>query len=231
MKNNKKQTTSLIFNKIEQQINMILFDKVLSSAEQYSLSDTDILTISRAMNVKAEVIIYTNLSRYSTMEQLFQKNNSAVVLFYPTQSSTVGHWTVILRHANGHYEFFDPYGLVPDSEIQYSDYLKANKPVNRNGTPWLTHLLQSIPKTMLDINRTQLQSHFDHVNTCGTHCMVRLLYSHWPLQEYVRLYGKNGNGYKGMSPDEIVVMYILPYLLTHHLQQIHQGNHNSLVDE
>lgn len=195
------------------------FESILQHAEQYALSDQDIRTISRAMQVPTDVVVYQNLKRYNTIEQLFSQNNRAVVLFYPTQSGNVGHWTLLLKHQNGHYEFFDPYGIVPDSEIEYSNFLRENKPIARDGKPYLTHLLEPV-RDRLDVNRTRLQSHFDHVSTCGTHCMVRLLYASWPIQSYVRLYGKNGHGYKGVSPDEIVVMYILPYLLTHHLQQI-----------
>lgn len=211
---------------------MITFEKVLSTAEQYSLSDSDIRAIARAMNVPTEVVMYQNLDKYKSMGELFGGNLRAVVLFYPTQSASVGHWTLLLNHGSGRYEFFDPYGIVPDGEIQYSSFLRANKPM-MNGKPWLTFLLQGVGSQNLTVNRAKLQSKFQHVNTCGTHCMVRLLYSNWPIQAYTNLYGPSAQGFHGMKPDEIVVLYIMPYLLTHHLKQIRDGTggKNVLADE
>ena len=204
-----------------------VFDHMLKSFERYSLTSSDIETIARTvMGIPAKVVIYEQLAKSLSLSELFSNGIKGVVLFYPTDSQTSGHWTLLLKHTSQpEYEFFDSYGLKYDDEIQYAPYLQKNKPVNQSGVPWLTHLIQLERPNNVVYNTVRLQGDFEQVSTCGAHVLIRLLHHDKSLRYYQSLYGHNYKiAYKGLSADDLVVIQLMSYLLPHHHNIFSGGN-------
>ena len=87
----------------------------MSDIKYESLDDEDI----RYYLPDARIMKYSELSKYTTIEQLLPKHKSYVVLLYPVSSETSGHWICITRF-NITIEYFDSYGGTPDSPFNWS---------------------------------------------------------------------------------------------------------------
>lgn len=194
----------------------------VEKVEHYSFSLSDIKEIAKKFGAHVNVVMYRNLINYSSLYELFMPNYDAVVLFYPTQSSNVGHWTCLLKHSTKPViEFFDSYGFKPDGEIPYSKVLMEAKPVSpEDGKYYLTHLFDKIPKDNKVVNRAKLQSKDHEITTCGSHVLTRIKFRNRSLREYLQLFGDRGHRKNKVTPDEFVVMQIIPFLNNHHIDEI-----------
>lgn len=116
----------------------------------------------------ARLILYNDLKKYKTIEQLLPKHKSYFILLYPVSSETNGHWTVLTRFDNV-IEYFDSYGLRPDVPFSWdSSKFRDNK-------KYLTGLLN---KTNLKVvfNDISFQSKRDGmIATCGSFVVFRVL--------------------------------------------------------
>jgi len=117
---------------------------------------------------KARLILYNDLKKYKTIEQLLPKHKSFIILLYPVTSETNGHWTVLTRFDNV-IEYFDSYGLMPDIPFNWdTSNFRDNK-------KYLTKLLN---KTNLKVvfNDISFQSKRDTmIATCGAFAVFRVL--------------------------------------------------------
>lgn len=199
---------------------------LLRNTEAYSLNENDLREMGRKINTRINVVLYSQLPNVSSINDLFAEHD-AVILFYPVEDQRTGHWVALLKHGEGHFEFFDPYGIEPDSEIQFSRWLRTHKPLGPDGKPYLTHLLSQPDVRKLDINHAPLQEHIDNVNTCGTHCFIRIKYRDVPLSQYQAMFGAIGvRGERhphGLNADQYVAVMAMPFLLAHHREQITNG--------
>lgn len=160
----------------------------------YPLSGTDIQTI---LKNKCNVIEYSDLYNIDNLNDAF-KNDCIVILY--RSSPTSAHWCCVYRNKEG-ICFFDPYGLVIDSEI---DEIKTENPYYANSYYPSKRLIQLILKgnyKHINYNNYKLQEMKSNVNTCGRHVATRLLFKDDTLEEYV----KRLSGMKGSNFDEIVL--------------------------
>jgi hypothetical protein len=160
-------------------------------AENYSLSDDD---IRHLLGSAIKITTYSDLENVRDIRQLFDGRGRAII-FFPQDSESSGHWTAMIKK-RGEIEFFDPYGEPPDAQ---KDGLTPSKLHQlRMDQPLLSELLENSGCRVI-FNKVQLQKLRDDVQTCGRHCVCRLLYSQYPIARYREIIRRSG-----LTPDEFV---------------------------
>jgi hypothetical protein len=125
---------------------------------------------------------YSDLASLRSLDSLLPNATDSCVLLYETQPG-VGHWTALMKY-DDMYEFFDPYGLYPDKELQWIS--KARRKLLRQSEPYLSQLLKRSGKQWI-YNKRDYQKMSDTVNTCGDHCahrIYRLTHNDMDLKDY-----------------------------------------------
>ena len=171
----------------------------MEQAEAYSLSDTDIRTL---LGAGIKITSYPSLANCRSINDTFDKRGRAI-LFVPQSSTASGHWCCLLKKGRS-VEFFDPYGEQPDD--QKDTIPKSLLEKMRMDKPMLSDLLEDCPYD-ITYNKVQLQELANGVNTCGRHCVARLLYHSKSLPQYRAIIKDSG-----LTPDEFVVNLTLPDL-------------------
>ena len=143
------------------------------------MSDGDLRKI---LGKDLKIIRYSELAPLRSLEQLLPRPKDHCIILYETQPG-VGHWVALLKY-NGSYEFFDPYGIYPDDELNWIP--KARRKLLNQSEPYLSRLLKRGGKQWV-YNRRRYQKISDAVNTCGDHCahrIYRLTHNDMDLQDY-----------------------------------------------
>lgn len=170
----------------------------MKKSSSYSLSEND---IRKALKGNVQVIGYSELKKYSNIEDVFSKSDNVVILYINTDKNW-GHWTLLMRHPD-RIEFFDSYGGgtdgQPDGEFKYIDP-RLRKDYNYKGRPYLSSLLEKYAERggKVEYNDHQLQEQSDKIATCGRHVVVRALCKSIPIDEYAKMIKTIGN------PDSVV---------------------------
>lgn len=162
----------------------------LERVKAYPLSDGDI----RRILGDTKILTYPQLKGLRSADDLFDDKGRCLLLFL-TESETEGHWCCLLNKKKG-IEFFDPYGDSPEE-------VKDEIPTSRlealdMDSPYLTRLLRKSGRPVY-YNTYKFQKERSDVNTCGRHCVVRLLYAPYSLETYKKIIDKSG-----LSPDDFV---------------------------
>lgn len=134
----------------------------------------------------SKIILYPNLKRYKTIEQVFGNKKNVIILYIhdETPSSITGHWCSVTKY-NNLYSFYDSFGMMPDDIIMMKteqDRDKTNQEHN-----YLSALLFN-SKQPVEYNEFQFQDNDQDVNTCGAHTGVRCRFSDIPLKEYQKVF-------------------------------------------
>lgn len=144
---------------------------------QKPLSDLD---IQRILGKDIKIIKYTELGRYYDLDDfLIDEIDYCIVLY--ENAPNIGHWIAILKY-NKLFEFFDPYGHRPDSQLSWTD-IKMRRKLGVS-EPYLTNLFK---RDDYIYNKVRFQEDNIHVNTCGSHCCFRiycLKNYHYDLDQY-----------------------------------------------
>lgn len=148
-----------IFNKKKKEIEEI--DK--NSKKHEFISGSQIKEFCQNMTLKTPQVI-----TYSEIDNLdLNKNNGHCCFILYETSERVGHWTICFyNNYDDMIEFFDPYGLEIDDQLEYSMYPEKDQKL-------IKHLLNSDEK-QFEINNDNFQS---DGNTCGKWCLIRYLFS------------------------------------------------------
>jgi len=162
----------------------------------YALNGDDIMHI---LDGKTNIIEYAELYNVDRLEDVMV--HDSVVILYRSSENTA-HWCCLFINQDGNPEFFDPYGLVIDSEI---DRIKDINPVyadNYYDKKRLIELLLKGNYKQIEYNEYKLQQMNNHINDCGRHVAMRLLFKDYSLEDYVKLLTEN---LKGRNYDELIV--------------------------
>ena len=159
-------------------------DKIIFDAEKFDLSGHDILRIT---DNKTNIYPYEYLENVSSLSDILQPYG-AVVLLYQTKQN-FGHWVAILDKGNKHLEFYDPYGLKPDQELDINNeyHLRLHGGVK---TPHLTAFINS-EGWKVEYNAEKLQKFLKDVNTCGRYCALRVRFRDSSIQKFNALLKNN----------------------------------------
>jgi len=142
------------------------------------MSDSDLRLI---LGADLKIIQYSDLSNVQFLSELLPKPTDYLILLYET-SQNVGHWTALLRYHNL-YEFFDPYGMMPDKALTWIP--AQRRKMLGQSEPYLSELLDKTDNWVY--NTTRYEKMNSKVNTCGDHnChrIYRLTHNDMDLKDY-----------------------------------------------
>ena len=146
-----------------------------------SLDENEIMQL---VDNKAKVVLYSDLYKYSNLRDLLAPHGAVFLLYQ--QRPEYGHWTVLFKQSKDTIEFFDPYGVFPDDELQWTDSGMRNE-LNMN-YPYLTALLYRAPVNYtITYNDHKFQTQGKGINTCGRWCAMRLALRDQSLKEFIKL--------------------------------------------
>jgi hypothetical protein len=162
--------------------------KEINKHKKIALSDSDVLKL---VEHKAKILIYSDLSKFKTLDEALGKHQAAFLL-YESQPD-YGHWTVLFRN-DDYVEFFDPYGVFPDNELEWIP--KHFREISGQMYPQLTALLYYSPYD-LEYNEHKFQKHGEGINTCGRWSALRLAFRDVSLKQFAEMF-------KGKKSDDLV---------------------------
>ena len=158
-------------------------------------------------NVSKDIIKYSELHKYKSIEQLLPKNKSFKIILLESEPSK-GHWLVLLRY-NKTIEFFDSYGSNMDTELKYIP-AEMNKKLHQDH--YYDKLIKEASKRFNVIhNKKKFQEQGDQIQTCGRHSLLRLfmlLDFNMDLYHYIYFMKELKKEY-GLSYDQLVSWLIL----------------------
>ncbi|MBS1736168.1 MAG: hypothetical protein JSS98_06110 [Bacteroidetes bacterium] len=124
-------------------------------------------------------------------------DKNAIVLLFPVESNTVGHYIALLKYNNKKTILhFDSYGLNASQEIGYTSNLYVKQRL-------LNILYANIQKQgwKVQFNTNKFQQFGPNISTCGRWSTVKILFSYLDDKEFAKLFYK-----QKYSPDELVTL-------------------------
>jgi hypothetical protein len=131
------------------------------------LSDSDI----REYLPNCNIIKYSELSKYPTLNDLLPEVKSFCILLYE-DSPNKGHWVVISKPKDDLVEYFDSYGGYVDEPLSWTS--KAERIQLGSGKKLLSILFNNCPEQVV-YNKIPYQRSDPNVNDCGRWCILRTL--------------------------------------------------------
>ena len=131
------------------------------------LSDSDI----REYLPNANIIKYSELNKYPTLNDLLPEEKSFCILLYE-DSPNRGHWVAISKPKKAIVEYFDSYGGYVDAPLNWTSKEERNK--LGSGKKILSNLFNNCPEKVV-YNKIPYQKSDPKVNDCGRWCVLRLL--------------------------------------------------------
>lgn len=145
-------------------------EKIVKEFMKHPLSDKDIMNIC---NGEANLVLNSNIHEYKSLNDLVYPYNACIIL-YDKKDGSPGHWSCITK-SNGVYEFFCPYGMMPDAVLKHL-----------GGKPYLSELIRRT-KSKVVYSRYKLQKSKNNVSTCGRYIGMRVLLKDMPLSNFVSM--------------------------------------------
>jgi hypothetical protein len=159
--------------------------KSLKELQDIPLSNFDIL---KMLNGQAKIILYPNLHKYKSIDDILNPFGSCIILF--EAKPKYGHWCALFKLDENTIEFFNPYGGYPDESLSHIDDIF--RIISNQFYPYLSSLMYN-SKYNLTYNEHQFQKKDMNIKTCGRHCVVRLILKDLSLDNYFNLLNKMCN--------------------------------------
>lgn len=157
----------------------------------YPLSSSD---IKKIFNKKIKIILYSDLSKYKTIEDVLKPHNKVMILYYwespneEGEGNYFGHWVCFFKNNKNMIEVFNSFGGYIDDTLKQID--KDFREDNNEDFKYLTNLLYDYCIKTNDkvvYNAKQLQAKVDTA-TCGRWCCYRMLRNDLSIIEFNRLF-------------------------------------------
>ena len=177
--------------------------KLIKKLEKIALSNTDVLDL---VNHKANFITYDKLAHSKHIDDILGSYGACIILFLTREK--FGHFCCIFKIDKNELHFFDPYGYMPDEQLDFEIDKNTRKKRHEDFTYLLWLLLNSGYK--VTYNEIQFQQDSANVSTCGRHCAIRLLLRNLNEDEYKKIIKRTK-----INPDILVT--ILTYYLSNHI--------------
>ena len=181
----------------------------MDAIKHFEITQLNYSYIREIIGHDAKILKYSELSKYSNIDQLLTKPKDHCILLYELEEDS-GHWVCLLKYDNK-IEFMDPYGIKPDGELAW--ITKSAKEKLNEDKPLLTNLLNSANQHVI-YNKTRFQSMSKEISTCGdhsTHRIYRLMHNDLDLDEYTS-YMKHIKDEYGLTYDEIVAEFVSHFI-------------------
>lgn len=136
----------------------------------YALSSDDIFSLT---NGRTNIVANRDLANVKRIEQVLK--HGACVVLYETKPRS-GHWCCVYLRNPKEIQWFDSYGLMPDSELQFID-----RGFRRRSNQVSTHLTRLLLEWMqrtggkVKYSQYRLQKLSPRDNTCGRFVVLRLM--------------------------------------------------------
>ena len=117
----------------------------------------------------AKIMRYSKLQNFAHIDELLPGKINYCILLYE-DSPNKGHWVVVCKYGN-FCEFFDSYGGAPDTQLNWNPKI-INEKLDQE--PYLTNLFNKCPYEVV-YNPIKYQGDSDDINTCGRHCVFRII--------------------------------------------------------
>ena len=147
---------------------------IWTEKENYSLSAAD---IEKLVGGHIPIVKYPDLQNYdvNSFLKLFNNDKRGFIIFFETESQTVGHWEACMMLDGNTIAFFDSYGLRPD---EAEDFLSKETDIKlKENKPWLTDLLNQCETDKgyaTTYSQFKFQKMVGDVSTCGRWSATRL---------------------------------------------------------
>lgn len=143
-----------------------IFQKMAKEKKKIPMGDDTIKKYFPNM----KVITYSELKNVKNIKELLPHNKSCFVLLYQHTEHS-GHWVCVCRF-NDKIEFFDSYGEEPDTEQLIPEDELRNLGIEEK---YLTNLFKNSGMKVEHNNVKYQSDNGKDINTCGRHCVFRLL--------------------------------------------------------
>ena len=174
-------------------------EEFLKDEEDESVSINELIDTIGQNNAK--VIKYSDLASYASLEALFSSVPN-IVIYFPIETETQGHFVAMLHYPEMNLvNYFCPYGLSVEGDIQQSRVLRHANPATRLLLPRMVDDFKARGGKFTE-SLIPIQEMSDAVATCGKHCFFRIMF-----REIVEpdAYARFLN-YHNLTPDEIVTL-------------------------
>jgi hypothetical protein len=164
--------------------------------EDYALSDSDINKLLGG----TKILRYPELKSLNNIDDAFDSLGRAMIL-YLTEDANTGHWVCMLKRGGNVIEYFDSYGgYKPDDERKWLSPQQLQQ--LGQDEPILTKMLHGYTVKSNPYKLQAESSRGEAVNTCGRHCVTRLMLGHLPINKYAELIKSSG-----INPDDFVTTF------------------------
>lgn len=160
-------------------------DNIIENLKSYAFSGGDVLEM---VDGKSKLVRYPDLHKYKSIEEVLAPHN-CFFLLYETKER-YGHWVCVILHPNNELEFFDPYGLFIDHQLNFID--NKHRLNSNQEYPFLSRLFLNSPYKIV-WNKTKLQKKYKNNSTCGRHIGLRMVLRDLPLKKYQEIMKQEGN--------------------------------------
>lgn len=177
---------------------------MLPEIKAYALSNTDIQEI---LNPDTRIITYPEFASMNSIDEAFDELGRCIYLFL-TENEVTGHWMCMFRKGDI-IEMFDSYGEKPDAQ---RNWLTEEQLDDLNQSePYLTMLLKKSPYKVY-YNTYQYQKERDGVNSCGRHCVARLICKDMSNLQYYNMVKEQMKEYGLANPDDFVALFTYQFI-------------------
>ena len=143
----------------------------------YMIKATDIQPISfediENMGLTKKVMIYDELRKYKTIDQVLRKPLDYVVLFVKVDSHSYGHYECVVR-VNDEIFFYDGYGIRVDKSLLFTK--KGVRKIIGQTYPYLSIILNNSIDKGFKVYFNTFQYQADDTQTCGYMCVSFIKY-------------------------------------------------------
>lgn len=176
-------------------------EEILEEVKEYPLSNFDIQEFLKDIGEPiTKIFTYPELKNARHIDEMLDRHGRAIMLFL-TEGDSKGHWIAILRRGNT-IELYDPYGYKPDTQhVKLGGKMSDMKRWGQDA-PLFSDLVKRGGYRLI-WNKRQRQPVSSDVNTCGRHSVMRLLFSHLPLDKYDKMLDTITKK-TGVKPDDLV---------------------------
>jgi len=148
----------------------------------YPLNTRD---IKKYFDNKIKVILYSDIAKYDTIEELLKPFGRVIFLYYwKTKPSIYGHWCCCFINKSGNIEYFNSFGgFIDDALYQLNKEFRIK---HDQDFKHLTNLLINCNHE-IEYNDKQIQKK-EGTATCGRWCCYRMKRTDLNIEEFQKLF-------------------------------------------
>ena len=149
----------------------------MNEKQKIALSNYEVNDI---LKDKTKILTYQYLNKIDNINELLEPYKNFILLYL--SKPKFGHWVCVLKHPD-RIEFFDPYGGTYEPDVELDEIDNHIKKITNQDFPYLSQLIYD-SRYPVEFNNYQFQQYGDDIQTCGRHCIMRVLLKDLLLDDY-----------------------------------------------